>query len=45
MLTDAGMDLITVMEVMCAWGTKYLGVTPTLPRIPPGLRRRPRRRS
>jgi len=34
MLTDAGMDLITVMEVMCAWGTKYLGGTPTLPRIP-----------
>lgn len=35
LLTDAGKELITVMEAMCAWGTKYLGVAPTLPRIPP----------
>jgi DNA-binding HxlR family transcriptional regulator len=32
-LTDAGKELIIVMETMCAWGTKYLGVPPSLPRI------------
>jgi DNA-binding HxlR family transcriptional regulator len=30
-LTDAGKELIAVMEAMCGWGTKYLGVAPTLP--------------
>lgn len=30
-LSDAGHDLIAVMEGMCAWGTKHLGVQPTLP--------------
>lgn len=28
LLTDAGRELITVMEAMCAWSTKHLGVTP-----------------
>ena len=32
MLSEAGDDLIPVMEAMCGWSTKYLGVTPTLPR-------------
>ena len=32
MLTDAGRELITVMEAMCAWSTKHLGVTPKWPR-------------
>jgi DNA-binding HxlR family transcriptional regulator len=29
-LSDAGAELIPVMESMCGWATKYLGVTPTL---------------
>lgn len=33
MLSDAGMELIQVMETMCSWGTKHLGIAPTLPRI------------
>lgn len=32
MLSDAGKDLVTVMEAMCGWATKYLGVPPSLPR-------------
>ncbi len=32
MLSDAGNDLITIMEAMCGWGTKYLGIPPNLPR-------------
>lgn len=32
-LSDAGNDLIPVMEAMCGWGTKHLGVPPSLPRI------------
>ncbi len=35
LLTDSGNELITVMEAMCDWGVKHLGVTPTLPRHPP----------
>jgi DNA-binding HxlR family transcriptional regulator len=31
-LTGAGSELITVMESMCDWGTRHLGVAPTLPR-------------
>lgn len=31
-LTDAGNELIPVMEAMCSWGTKHLGVPPNLPR-------------
>ena len=30
-LSGAGMELIPVMEAMCGWGTKHLGVMPTLP--------------
>lgn len=32
MLSDAGKELIPVMEAMCGWGTKHLGVPPSLPR-------------
>jgi len=32
MLTEAGKELILVMDAMCAWGTKHLGVAPSLPR-------------
>lgn len=37
-LSPAGEDLIEVMEAMCQWGTKHLGILPTLPRpaSPPG---------
>lgn len=31
-LSEAGNELIQVMEAMCGWSTKYLGVVPTLPR-------------
>ena len=31
-LSDAGNELVTVMEAMCAWATKHLGITPSLPR-------------
>jgi DNA-binding HxlR family transcriptional regulator len=30
-LTDAGKELLTVMEAMCAWSTKHLGMSPSLP--------------
>ena len=33
-LSEAGNELISVMETMCAWGTKHLGVQPTLPPRP-----------
>jgi DNA-binding HxlR family transcriptional regulator len=33
-LSAAGHELIPVMEGMCAWGTKHLGVPPSLPRLP-----------
>jgi len=32
MLTGAGNELISVMEAMCSWGTKHLGVPRNLPR-------------
>lgn len=35
MLSDAGRELIPVMEAMCGWGTKHLGVAPNLPRRKP----------
>ncbi len=35
MLSDAGKELIPVMESMCSWGTKHLGVAPNLPRQKP----------
>jgi DNA-binding HxlR family transcriptional regulator len=31
-LTDAGKDMVSVMETMCAWGTKHLGIEPKWPR-------------
>lgn len=33
-LTDAGKELVTVMETMCAWATKHLGIMPSLARHP-----------
>jgi DNA-binding HxlR family transcriptional regulator len=30
MLSDAGKELIPVMQAMCEWGTKHLGVQPNL---------------
>lgn len=35
MLSDSGKELIPVMEAMCGWGTKHLGVAPNLPRPVP----------
>ncbi len=35
MLSDAGNELIPVMEAMCGWGTKHLGIPPNLPRPKP----------
>ncbi|HTS28788.1 MAG TPA: helix-turn-helix domain-containing protein [Bryobacteraceae bacterium] len=29
-LSDAGKELIPVMEAMCGWGSKHLGIAPTL---------------
>jgi len=34
MLSDAGSELIPVMEAMCGGVTKHLGVPPSIPRIP-----------
>lgn len=31
-LSDAGEALVPIMEALCSWGTKYLGVLPNLPR-------------
>src|SRR5215467_13409826 len=31
-LSDAGKELVPVMEAMCGWGVKHLGIAPTLPR-------------
>jgi DNA-binding HxlR family transcriptional regulator len=33
-LTDSGKELITIMDAMCGWAKKYLGVAPTLPPRP-----------
>jgi DNA-binding HxlR family transcriptional regulator len=33
-LSHAGSELIPVMEAICGWGTKHLGVPPSIPRIP-----------
>ncbi|HYK39208.1 MAG TPA: helix-turn-helix domain-containing protein [Candidatus Eremiobacteraceae bacterium] len=38
-LTKAGRDLIPLMEEMCGWGTKHLGIPPNLP-LRPRLARR-----
>jgi DNA-binding HxlR family transcriptional regulator len=34
-LTAAGTELVPVMQAMCDWGSKYLGVIPTMPRAMP----------
>ena len=34
-LTDRGKELITVMETMCAWSIKHLGIKPKWPRPTP----------
>jgi DNA-binding HxlR family transcriptional regulator len=31
-LSDAGKDLIPIMEVMCNWASKHLGIAPNMPR-------------
>ena len=33
-LTSAGEELIEPMSLLCAWGTKHLGIQPNLPRYP-----------
>ena len=33
-LTSAGEELIEPMSALCAWGTRYLGIQPNLPRYP-----------
>jgi DNA-binding HxlR family transcriptional regulator len=33
-LTGAGEELLEPMSVLCAWGTRYLGIQPNLPRYP-----------
>jgi DNA-binding HxlR family transcriptional regulator len=35
MLSPAGEELVPVMEAMCGWATKHLGIAPTIPRLPP----------
>ena len=34
-LTEAGWELIPIMQSMCDWGQKHLGIRPTLPRKVP----------
>jgi len=34
-LTTAGNELVPLMQAMCDWGSKYLGVMPTMPRTFP----------
>jgi DNA-binding HxlR family transcriptional regulator len=36
-LTDAGSELIRLMDGLCAWGVKHLGVPPTMTGRPPML--------
>lgn len=36
-LTEAGWELIPIMESMCEWGTKHLGIIATLPRRAPNV--------
>jgi DNA-binding HxlR family transcriptional regulator len=33
-LTSAGEELIEALSVLCAWGTRHLGIPPNLPRYP-----------
>ena len=44
-LTPAGEELIEPMSVLCAWGTRHLGIQPNLPRYPKVQKRTPRRPS
>jgi DNA-binding HxlR family transcriptional regulator len=39
-LTDAGCELILLMDGLCAWGVKHLGVPPTMTGRPPMLMER-----
>src|SRR5262249_23514996 len=39
-LSRAGKDLVPLMEEMCGWGTKHLGIPPNLPRLPRTTRNR-----
>jgi DNA-binding HxlR family transcriptional regulator len=41
MLTEAGNELVRIMEAMCGWGTKHLGVPPSLPRPTPAQQNTP----
>jgi len=34
LLSEAGKQLIPVMDAMCNWGTTHLGVQPNRPRVP-----------
>ena len=36
-LTRAGRELLEPMSVLCAWGTRHLGIPPNLPRYPKAL--------
>ena len=38
-LTRAGQELIEPMSVLCAWGTRHLGIQPNLPRYPDGAKK------
>ena len=40
-LTDAGRELVRLMDGLCAWGVKHLGVPPTMTGRPPMLTERP----
>lgn len=40
-LTDAGCELIHLMNGLCAWGVKHLGVPPTMTGRPPMLLEHP----
>ena len=44
-LTRAGEELIEPMSVLCAWGTRHLGIQPNLPRYPKVQNRATRRPS
>jgi len=39
-LTAAGKDLVPLMEDMCGWSTKHLGLLPNLPPLPRANRKR-----
>jgi DNA-binding HxlR family transcriptional regulator len=38
-LSAAGKELVPLMEEMCGWGTKHLGIPPNLPRLSRAARR------